>query len=98
LIFMRNSGLAPVHIAQAAIQVIAKGPDWLMVLCADTGAAALQTLPPLPAQHGVARLVVVTPRPKSVALWLSEQGVEAQTLSLREVLVQGQTAQKVAFA
>jgi hypothetical protein len=33
-----------------------------------------------------------------VALWLSEQGVEAQTLSLREVLVQGQTAQKVALA
>jgi adenine-specific DNA-methyltransferase len=98
LILMRNSALAPVHIAQAAIQVVAKGPDWMMVLCADTGTAALQALPTLTAQHGVARLVVVTPRPKSVALWLSEQGVEAQTLSLREVLVQGQTAQKVAFA
>jgi adenine-specific DNA-methyltransferase len=98
LVLMRNSALAPVDIVQAAIQVVAKGPDWLMVLCADTGTAALQTLPALPAQHGVARLVVVTPRPKSVALWLSEQGVEAQTLSLREVLVQGQTAQKVALA
>ena len=94
LVLMRNSALAPVDIAQAAIQVVAKGSDWLMVLCADTGTAALQTLPELPAQHGVARLVVVTPRPQSVALWLAEQGVEAQTLSLREVLVQGQTSQK----
>jgi adenine-specific DNA-methyltransferase len=94
LVLMRNSALAPANIEQAAIHVVAKGPDWLMVLCADTGTAALQTLPTLPAQHGVARLVVVTPRPKSVALWLAEQGVEAQTLSLREVLVQGQTEQK----
>ncbi|MEY4757757.1 MAG: hypothetical protein RJA34_2655 [Pseudomonadota bacterium] len=92
MVLMRNSGLAPVQQAQAAMQVVAKGTDWLMVLCADT--AALQTLPTLPAQHGVARLVVVTPRPKAVALWLAEQGVQAHTLSLREVLVQGQTAQR----
>jgi adenine-specific DNA-methyltransferase len=48
----------------------------------------------LPAHHGVARLVVVAPRPKAVALWLAERGIEAQALSLREVLTQGQDGKK----
>ena len=80
--------------AQAAIQVIAKGADWLLVLCTHTGAEVLKALHVLPAQHGVARLVVVAPRPKAVALWLAERGIEAQALSLREVLTQGQDGKK----
>lgn len=94
LLSMRNVGVAPVECAQAAIQVIAKGTDWLLVLCTHTGANVLNTLRALPAQHGVARLVVVAPRPKAVALWLAEQGIEAQALSLREVLTQGQDGKK----
>ena len=94
LLSMRNVGVAPVEFAQAAIQVIAKGADWLLVLCTHTGANVLNTLRALPAQHGVARLVVVAPRPKAVALWLAEQGIEAQALSLREVLTQGQDGKK----
>jgi hypothetical protein len=42
----------------------------------------------------VNRLVVVATRPKAVAQWLADQGVAAQTLSIREVLTQGQEAAK----
>ena len=94
LLSMRNAALAPVECAQAAIQMIAKGADWLLVLCTHTTAEILQTLAQLPTQHGVARLVVVAPRPKAVALWLAEHGIEAQALSLREVLTQGQGSTK----
>lgn len=90
LLLMRNAGVAPVEYAQAAIQIIAKGADWLLVLCTQTDTGVLNALRALPAQYGVARLVVVAPRPKAVALWLAEQGIEAQALSLREVLTQGQ--------
>ncbi len=94
LLSMRNAALAPVECAQGAIQMIAKGADWLLVLCTQTTAEILQTLAQLPTQHGVARLVVVAPRPKAVALWLAEHGIEAQALSLREVLTQGQGSSK----
>lgn len=94
LLSMRNTAMAPVECAQTAMQLIAKGVDWLLVLCTHTTAELLQNLAQLPAQHGVARLVVVAPRPKAVALWLAEHGIEAQALSLREVLTQGQGASK----
>lgn len=94
LLSMRNAGVAPMETAQAAIQVIAKGADWLLVLCTHTGADVLSALQVLPTQQGVARLVVVAPRPKAVALWLAERGIEAQALSLREVLTQGQGDKK----
>jgi len=94
LLFMRNAGATPVAYTQAAIQVIAKGADWLLVLCTHTDAEVLNGLRALPAQHDVARLVVVAPRPKAVALWLAERGIEAQALSLREVLTQGQDGKK----
>lgn len=94
LLSMRNAGVAPVEYAQAPIQVIAKGADWLLVLCTHTDAEVLKALHALPAQHGVARLVVVAPRPKALALWLAERGVEAQTMSVREVLTQGQDGKK----
>nr|CBA26901.1 hypothetical protein Csp_G38950 [Curvibacter putative symbiont of Hydra magnipapillata] len=94
LLSMRNARVAPVENAQAAIQVIAKGADWLLVLCTHTGADVLSALQAMPTQHGVARLVVVAPRPKAVALWLAERGIEAQALSLREVLTQGQGDKK----
>lgn len=94
LLSMRNAVVAPVETAQAAIQVIAKGADWLLVLCTHTGADVLSALQAMPTQHSVARLVVVAPRPKAVALWLAERGIEAQALSLREVLTQGQGDKK----
>jgi adenine-specific DNA-methyltransferase len=86
--------MTPVECAHTAIQIIAKGADWLLVLCTHTTAEILQTLAQLPTQHGVARLVVVAPRPKAVALWLTERGIEAQALSLREVLTQGKGSTK----
>lgn len=94
LLSMRNAGAAPVECAQTAIQVIAKGSDWLLVLCTHTTADVLQTLATLPEQHAGARLVVVAPRPKAVVLWLAERGIDAQALSLREVLTQGQDGKK----
>lgn len=94
LLSLRNAAATPVQQAQAAMQLIARGADWLLVLCTHTGADVMETLRQLPAQHGVARLVVVAPRPKAVALWLAERGIAAQTLSLREVLTQGQGGRK----
>ena len=90
LLLMRSMAAAPVDIAQTAIQVIAKQADWLLVLCHDTAPETLAALRDLHARHGAARLLVVAPRPKALALWLAEQGINAQTQALHEVLALGQ--------
>jgi adenine-specific DNA-methyltransferase len=94
LLQLRHAASAPVAVQDQALQVIARGPDWLLVLCTQTDAQALEGLRALAAQDGVRRLVVVATRPKAVAQWLADQGVAAQTLSVREVLTQGQEAAK----
>ena len=90
LLSMRNMAVAPVDHAQTAITVIAKQADWLLVLCQDTQAPTLAALRDLHQQHPQARLSVVTPRPKALALWLAEQGIAAHTQALHEVLTLGQ--------
>lgn len=95
LLSLRNTATAPSQLVQQTVQPIARGSDWLMLLCMEATAEALASLLALPAQHGVARLVVVAPRPRAMARWLAEQGVDAQVLSLREVLLQGQSDAKV---
>lgn len=94
LLQLRHAASAPVAVQDQALQVIARGPDWLLVLCTQTDAQALDGLRALAAQDGVNRLVVVATRPKAVAQWLADQGVAAQTQSIREVLTQGQEAAK----
>ena len=90
LLSMRNMAVAPVDKAQTAITVIAQQADWLLVLCQDTEPATLTALYALHQQHREARLSVVTPRPKALALWLAEQGIAAHTQALHEVLTLGQ--------
>ncbi len=90
LLSMRNMAVAPVDAAQAAITVIAQQADWLLVLCQDSAPTTLAALRELPQRHGAARLLVVSPRPKAVALWLAEQGIDAQAQALHEVLTLGQ--------
>lgn len=94
LLQLRHAASVPVALQDQALQVIARGPDWLLVLCTQTDAQALDGLRALAAQDGVNRLVVVATRPKAVAQWLADQSVAAQTLSIREVLTQGQEAAK----
>lgn len=94
LLQLRHAASAPVAVQDQALQVIARGPDWLLVLCTQTDAQALEALRALASQDGVNRLVVVATRPKAVAQWLADHGVAAQTLSIREVLTQGQEAAK----
>lgn len=94
LLQLRHAASAPVAVQDQALQVIARGPDWLLVLCPQTDVQALDGLRALAAQDGVNRLVVVATRPKAVAQWLADQGIAAQTLSIREVLTQGQEAAK----
>ena len=94
LLYMQKAALAPVEYAQSAICLIAKGPDWLMVLCAHVTEQVLQDLCALPAQHGVARLVVYAPRPKAVAALLAERGVEAVTYSIADALLQAQAGRR----
>lgn len=90
LLSMRNMAAAPVEQAQAAITVVAQQADWLLVLCQDTEPATLAALHALHQQHREARLSVVTPRPKALALWLAEQGIDAHTQALHEALTLGQ--------
>jgi adenine-specific DNA-methyltransferase len=94
LLQLRHAASVPSVVQDQALQVIARGPDWLLVLCTQTDAQALEGLRALAAQDGVNRLVVVATRPKAVAQWLADQGIAAQTLSIREVLTQGQEAAK----
>jgi len=91
LLYMKNAAVAPVGIAQKAIQVIAIGSDWLTVLCLDATPDALDTLAALPAQHGLARLAVYCPRPNALAALLAERGVQANTYSITEALLRGQS-------
>ena len=94
LLALRNTATAPNQSSEQPVQVVAKGHDWLLVLCTESTPQALATLLALPAQHGVARLLVVAQRAKSVGHWLAQRGVQAQVLSLRQVLLQGQEGGK----
>ncbi len=94
LLALRNTATAPNQSSEQPVQVVAKGHDWLLVLCTESTQQALATLLALPAQHGVARLLVVAQRAKSVGHWLAQRGVQAQVLSLRQVLLQGQEGGK----
>lgn len=90
LISMKNTAVAPVECAQAAIQVIASSGDWLTVICHEATPEALDALAALPAQHGLARLAVFCPRPKALAALLAERGLEANTYSIADALLKGQ--------
>lgn len=94
LLALRNTATAPNQSSEQPVQVVAKGHDWLLVLCTEGTPQALAALLALPAQHGVARLLVVAQRAKSVGHWLAQRGVQAQVLSLRQVLLQGQEGGK----
>lgn len=94
LLYMRETAVAPVDHAQAAIQIIAIGGDWLTVLCAQVTPDTLDALVVLPAAHGVARLAVFCPRPKALAALLAERGVEANTYSITDALLKGQVSGK----
>jgi adenine-specific DNA-methyltransferase len=90
LISMQNTAVAPVERAEAAIQIVAIGGDWLTVICHAATPEALDALAALPAQHGLARLAVFCPRPKALAALLAERGVEANTYSIADALLKGQ--------
>ena len=94
LLSLRNMALTPVSQAQTALQVIVKQADWLLLLCQDTEPATLAALRELHQQQPQARLTVVTPRPKALALWLEEQGMAAHTQALHAVLTLGQGGRK----
>ena len=94
LLYMQKAAVAPVECAQAAIQTIAVGGDWLMVLCPEVTPQVLDALCALPARHGLARLVVFAPRPKALFHLLAERGVEAVTYSIADALLQAQGRSK----
>lgn len=96
LLSLRETSTLPVNLAPAALQFIAKGSDWLMVLCMQITAETIDTLAALPAAHDVARLVVFCPRPKALAALLDERGVEANAYSITDALLKGQVRGKAA--
>ncbi|MDD2977109.1 site-specific DNA-methyltransferase [Aquabacterium sp.] len=94
LLALRHAAAAPVAHKPGVIRCVAKGPDWMLVLCPSVNTQVLDNLCALPEQHGVARLVVYAPRPKALAALLAERGVEAQVHALRHALIQGQGGRK----
>ncbi len=90
LLALRHAAAVQLADTQGAIRIVAKGGDWLMVLCPTVDAQVMQALCALPLQHGVDRLVVYAPRPKALAALLAERGVEAQVHAVRNALTQGQ--------
>jgi adenine-specific DNA-methyltransferase len=94
LLCMQKAAVAPVEFGPEAIQTIATGGDWLMVLCPEVSPQVLDALCALPTHRGVARLVVYDPRPKALAHLLAERGVEAVTVSIADALLQGQGRSK----
>jgi adenine-specific DNA-methyltransferase len=94
LLALRHGAATPVAHTQGAIQCVAKGPGWLLVLCPSVNTQVLQDLCALPQLQGVARLVVYAPRPKALAALLAERGVEAQVHALRDAFLQGQGGRK----
>lgn len=94
LLQLRHAGSAPVAVSQAQLQCLARGTDWLLVLCTSTGQETLNALKALAKQDGVNRLLVVATRPKAIAQWLADEGLEGQALSVREVLTRGQEPNK----
>ena len=93
---IQKAAVAPVSPALAAINMIAKGADWLLLLCPDITPQVLDDLCTLPAQHGVARLAVYAPRPKALAALLAERSVQAITYSIADALLQTQAGRKIA--
>jgi type III restriction enzyme len=87
---LRETGGVPAEPPNAALQVVAKGSDWLTVFCAKATPKAMNELATLPARHGVARLAVYCPRPKAMAELLQERGIEAVTYSITDALLKGQ--------
>jgi adenine-specific DNA-methyltransferase len=94
MLALRYAAAVPVANKQEKVQVVAKGSDWLLVLCSTVDAEILDDLCALPKQHSVARLVVYATRPKALAAQLAERGVEAQVYALGHALTQGQGGRK----
>lgn len=94
LLQLRHAGSAPVVLSQEPLQCLARGTDWFLVLCTSTGQETLNALKALAKQDGVNRLMVVATRPKAIAQWLADEGLEGQALSVREVLTRGQEPNK----
>ncbi len=95
LIYMQNTAVAPVSIAPAAIVLVATSGDWLTVICHDATPETVAALASLPARHGSARLAVFCPRPNALAALLAERGVPANTYSITEALLKGQTQRTI---
>lgn len=98
LLSMREAAVVPISTAQADIQLIAKGGDWLAVLCAPITTGTIDALAALPAAYGVARLAVYCARPKALAGLLADRGVEAIAYSITDALLKGQVSGKIKVA
>ena len=98
LISMRETASVPIETAAGAIHVLAKGGDWLTVLCWQATPEAVDQLAALPAAYGVSRLAVYCPRPKGLQALLQARGVQANTYSVAEALLKGQDRGKSSVA
>jgi adenine-specific DNA-methyltransferase len=91
LIYMQNTALAHVLHSQEAIEVIAISDGWLTVLCQQATPEAVDALAALSAQQGACSLAVYCARPKALQALLAERGITANTYSITDALLKGQS-------
>jgi adenine-specific DNA-methyltransferase len=91
LISMRETGGVAIFNANASIQIIGFKEDWLIVVCTVVSAEILKELHELATAGEGSRLAIFCPRPNALAAMLQEQNIGANTYSLSEALLQGQS-------
>lgn len=73
-----------------AIRYLGRTHDCDLLVCTEVVPETIERLAAWPAQHGVARLAVYSPRPGSLSEQLAVRGVDANCYSLMDALQQGQ--------
>ena len=92
LLALRETASVPAANFQAGdVLPLARGSDWLGVLCWEATAATLDQLVALQRASGAARLRVFCHRPTAMTALLRERGVEATAQSVMNALLSGQT-------
>lgn len=91
LLALRETASVPAAFQASDVLPLARGSDWLGVLCWEATTATLETLVALQQASGVARLRVFCHRPTAMTALLRERGIEATAHSVIEALLSGQT-------
>jgi adenine-specific DNA-methyltransferase len=91
LLALRETASVPAAFQASDVLPLARGSDWLGVLCWEATASTLAHLVALQRASGAARLRVFCHRPTAMTALLRERGIEATAHSVMQALLSGQT-------